>query len=68
MRRHSQGAVEVSGIAYAHSSNIYSPDLLEGATRKVALTSSSAFQMQRLPELRSSTTLDQEPEVEVVLV
>ena len=31
-------------------------------------TRSSAFQMQRIPELRFSATVGQEPEVEVALV
>jgi hypothetical protein len=41
--------------------------LLASAWR-VALTSSSAFKMQRIPELRFSATLGEEPEIELALV
>jgi hypothetical protein len=35
---------------------------------QAASTPSSAFQLQRIPELRFSATLGQEPEVELALV
>jgi hypothetical protein len=41
-------------------------DLREGT--QAAPTCSSAFKMQRIPELRFSATVGEEPEVEVGLV
>ena len=41
---------------------------LARAWRADPTSSSSAFQMQRIPELRFSATLGKEPEVELALV